>query len=160
MATALPAALSVAPVPSVPGIEVRADHHHFIALGVAGNLGDDVEGIRVVVEELGLDVEGELDGELVIEQPRDAVIVLGGEHDGGDVVLGVAVRAQAEDGAGVAFVGRADHQRHAFVFPKLIEALAEFAGLLRRERRLPVAAVAVPEARESGRRKDRQAARR
>ena len=50
------------------------------------------------------------------------------------LIPGVALRGSlllTHDG--VAFERGADHQRHAFVFPELIEALAKFASLLRRE---------------------------
>ena len=47
--TAEPAALSVAPVPRVPRVEVRAEHHDLVGLVGARDLADDVERRRVVV---------------------------------------------------------------------------------------------------------------
>jgi hypothetical protein len=99
---------------------VRAHHHHFVPLGVAGNLGNDIERRRIVVVELGFHIEGELDGKLVIQQSRDAIIVFRGEHNRGNTVFGLAVPAQAVNRSGVAFAGLANHQRHAFVLPKTI----------------------------------------
>ena len=112
-------------------------HHHFVPLGVARNLGDDIERPRIVVVKLGLHIEGELDWKLVIQQPRDAIILLRREHDGGDIVIGLAVRAQTVDQSCVTLARSANHQRHTFVLPKTIEALAQPARLLRVKRRLP-----------------------
>ena len=66
-----------------PAIEMAADHDDLVLqLGIgAGDLGDGVEAMLVVAGELGLDVHLERDGHVVLQQPREPVVVLD-HHDG------------------------------------------------------------------------------
>ena len=75
--TALPAALSVAPVPPCQLSRCAPIITTSCLLASALDLADDVHRIAAVVEEARLDVELQLHGNLVIEQTRDPVVVLG-----------------------------------------------------------------------------------
>ena len=87
----------------VPGVEVGAHHDDLGLLVGAGDLGHGVVGHQVVVVEAGLDVDLQLDLELAVEQPADAVVVLGGHDQGGDpgvlVLLPRAAARHAHDAA-------------------------------------------------------------
>ena len=67
----------------VPRIEVRADHHDLVLDGVvgAGNLGDHVVGVAIALVERRLDLDGQLHRDLLLQHPRDQVVVLGREDD-------------------------------------------------------------------------------
>ncbi len=102
----------------VPGIEVAAHHDQFVGLGGAGDLGDHVERIGVAGIEIHLDVEGKLHRDVVLQQARDAVVVFGGDGDGGHVLGRIAGARRAVAGeyraAFAAAVG-GDGQQDAFI---------------------------------------------
>ena len=60
---------------------MRAEHHDLVGAVRARNLGDDVERVERVVDEAVLNVQLECDGHASREQPRDPVVVLGGDHE-------------------------------------------------------------------------------
>ncbi len=55
--------------PGMPGVDVRADHHHLIPeLGIgAGDLTHDVVGIGVAIEEVRLHVDPQLHWHVVLQ---------------------------------------------------------------------------------------------
>ena len=113
----------------VPAIEVRADHHDLVSLPAAGNVADDVDRIHAVVEEARFDVEFELHRDLVIEQARDAVVVLRRQHDHRRrdrifrIARAAALREQRASFA-AARCGANDHRR-AFIGEELVECAHE-----------------------------------
>ena len=106
----------------VPGIEVAAHHHQLVGLGGAGNFGDHVERIGVGHVEFGLDVEGELHRDVVLQQARDAVVVLRGDGDRGRFLVGSPVRGAPllveTTPLSPRAVGR-DGQQDAFILPEV-----------------------------------------
>ena len=60
----------------VPGVEVRAEHHHFGGLVGAGQLGDDVERVERVADEAVLHVQLEPHRHLALDEPDDPVVLL------------------------------------------------------------------------------------
>ncbi len=61
---------------------MAAHHHHFIfQLGVgAGNLGDGVETVLVIAEELGIHIHLDVTGTLRFQQAIYAAIAFDGHH--------------------------------------------------------------------------------
>ena len=68
---------------ALPAIEVASEHDDFIFFGGTGDLSDDVEGVLVVFLVFDLDVEGELWGDVVLQQADDAVVLLCPDGDHG-----------------------------------------------------------------------------
>jgi hypothetical protein len=69
---------------------MRAEHHDFVlepGIG-ARNLGEDVVGVAISVEEARLHVHAQLHRHAALEQPRDHVVVLADEHDLRQQVVG------------------------------------------------------------------------
>ena len=62
---------------------MRAEHDHFVGFGFirAGDFADDVEGIKIVVEELVVDIELQSDRYLFLEHSVDAAVVFAGNGD-------------------------------------------------------------------------------
>ena len=103
---AMPSALSVAPVAGVPRVEVRAEHHDLVLERVVGarDLGDYVVRVAILVVEARLHFDCQLDRDLLLQHPRDQVVVLGRQDDRGHRV-GAHVAAGDEHGAVLADVG-------------------------------------------------------
>src|SRR5690242_8561801 len=99
-----------------------SDHYHFVWLGSAGDLADDIERVSVGVE-LGFDVERQLHRNVVGHQPRDSVVVFGGDVDGGDVGGGIAgaIGAAAEVRAAFAAGVGGDGGDYAFVLHEIAQ---------------------------------------
>ena len=111
-----------------PGIEMRAEHDDFVFLVAARQLGDHVEGVLVVVVKLVLDIEFQRHGNLLIDQPGDAIVVLRRERDGGNrqrILLVLRARAGREHGAAVAARPFGDSHQRAFVRQELIQLVPE-----------------------------------
>jgi hypothetical protein len=84
MTVVVPSALSVAPVPVVPRIEVGADHHDLVAQRRVGARQFGQHVVRVaplVVVELRLDVDAQLHRHLLLQEPRDHVVLLAAQRD-------------------------------------------------------------------------------
>src|SRR4029077_2136073 len=67
----------------VPRIEVGTGHHDLPFLVGPGDLGDDVVGRGIVVEEAGLEVDLQLHRLPLVDQPDHVVVRLGGHDQGG-----------------------------------------------------------------------------
>jgi hypothetical protein len=75
--TALPAALSTAPSRRDPGIEMGAGHHIAGARDRAGNVGEDVVGVRVLVVEADVAHQLERRRRVGAGEAGEAAIILG-----------------------------------------------------------------------------------
>ena len=117
----------------VPRVEVAADHDDLIFLRPAGDLRDDVERIGVGGVPLRLDVELQLHRHIVLQQARDAVVMLGRNRNLRDVGVFLAVlRAAAEQGAALGAGVRLDRHRGLFLLPVGGQLLPEGAELFER----------------------------
>ena len=110
-----------------------AYHHQFILFRIARKLGDYVEGIGIGRVELRLDVECQLHRNVVLQQPRHAVIVFRCDGDlrqircdlvhgqrCGSSSVGVArrgLRVAAEKRTAFAPRRSLQCQQHAFILP-------------------------------------------
>ena len=118
---------------AVPGIQMRAQHHDFVLLAASFDLADHVERIGGRIDELRLNIELQLHGDVVIEQPNYAIVMLWRHHHHGrwNGILGIARSAGlAEDRARVADVPRLQDHYCAFVFEELIHLVAKLGTLL------------------------------
>jgi hypothetical protein len=73
---------------------VAAHHHQFVRLGGAGNFGDHVERIGLVMSNLVLISKESFTGTLVLQQARDAVVVLRRDATEGRFLVGSPVRGE------------------------------------------------------------------
>ena len=72
--TAQPMALSVAPRPGMPRIEVAPEHDDFVGFVRSRNLGNDVVGRSTFRVKVVDDIDLELD-RTVFQEPRDSAVV-------------------------------------------------------------------------------------
>ena len=110
---------------------MRAGHHQLaLAIG-AGDLGDRVVGLEVVVVEAGADVDLELHLVAALEQPGQPIVVLGGHHQTGRTGLlarlaGAAAADAHDAGAPAAHL---DGGEHSLFGEELAQLLAEAIAL-------------------------------
>ena len=81
---------------------MTSDHHDLVLqFGIgSGNFGNGVEAVLVVSSELGFDVHLDRDGNVVLEQPKDAAVALNlGNHYGKGHSRIAVIRSPAECGA-------------------------------------------------------------
>ena len=130
----------------VPGIQVRAQHHHFVALrAAAGEFGNGVVARLVdLVDKARIDVQAQPNGVLAIQRAHHGVVVLG-HHDHGRHAHRLArlARTAAHDPHD-AVVPAADRHagNHALVDQELVEQRGEFRALaVLRNRIRPATAV-------------------
>ena len=90
----------------VPRIEVTAGHHHFVGDGGidSADFGNHVVRVAIGLVKARLDIDRQLDGDPVFEQPGNEVVVFGRQHHRRDRV-GAAVAAGDEDGPVLADIG-------------------------------------------------------
>ena len=79
---------------------MRADHHHFVADRRidAGHLRDHVRGVAILIVKARLQIDRELHRNLLLQQPRDQVVVLRGKDHRRDGI-GACITTGHEDGA-------------------------------------------------------------
>ena len=100
---------------------MRADHHDLVGLVAARNLADDVESVQVGVVELVVDVHLQRDGDLLLERPPDASVMLDCQRDLRRCLRLLRVPRSAalhEQRAAVA-PARVQDCGHAFIEPEL-----------------------------------------
>ena len=77
---------------------MRAEHHHLVPkIGIRpGNLGDDVVSVGIVLVVCGLHIDAELDVDTAPHHSHEHVVVLAGNHDRGDGIVGGLPASQHE----------------------------------------------------------------
>src|SRR5262245_12917015 len=104
----------------MPRIEVGADHDELVRLVGPGNFADDGEGVQVRVVERVLHVQLERDGNLLVENPDQTVVVLDGHHDlrNGRRIGGVSRSARLHEYGSAVAAARLDRGGDAFADKK------------------------------------------
>src|SRR5437870_2828853 len=120
----------------MPRIEVRANHDDLVGFVRARDFGDDVEGIRIVVVVLILNVHLDLDGQVLVEQPINAVVLFdGNDHLWSYRWIRFVAASSTLDGHCATVMGAwLEERSNALIHPKL--------GSLRRESLIVAAASA------------------
>src|SRR5690606_6360862 len=107
----------------VPGVHVRAEHHHFIGLGAAArDLGDGVVAVAVLVGgEARIHVHAQTHGLAVVERADHLVVVLGDHAQLGhaDRLAGLARAAAGGTHDAVVAVADAEGSQHALLDQEL-----------------------------------------
>ena len=112
---------------------MRADHHDLVLLLPAGKVGDDVYTVHRVAVELSLHIQFQADGNVLPEQPRDAVVVLGGQCDAGGRQRFLSFARSGRSGENRAVIAgkpRRNDRQHSLFLQKLVHLGPELAGLL------------------------------
>ncbi len=105
-----------------------AQHHHFVLLVGSRQLRDHVEGLLGILVELVLDIEFQRDRNLLVQQPHEAIVVLGSDRHRRNrqrVLLLVGARAASQHRAAVGSAARTDRHQRAFVGEKFVELVPE-----------------------------------
>ena len=65
----------------MPGVQVRAEHHHFVLEIAAGNFRDGVVSHEIGIVKLHLEIHGHLQVLAVLDDPHQPIVIFGGEGD-------------------------------------------------------------------------------
>src|SRR5690606_18078879 len=117
----------------VPGIHVRADHHHLVGeRATTGDLGDGVVALAVGVGgEAGIRMQAQAHGFALVQRAHHLVVVLGDHRElrHADRLAGLARTAAAGADDAVVAAAQLDRGEHALIGEVGIELLAELDPL-------------------------------
>jgi hypothetical protein len=80
--TALPAPLSVAPVPECQESKCAPHHHDLVLAGAAADLSNDIAALDIAVGDRHLQIEPHAHGLFLLHEPDHSPVMLGGDDEG------------------------------------------------------------------------------